>query len=454
METFFRKQNLDERLLKTLKEMKIKTPTEIQQNTLKPALRGKDILAHAPTGSGKTLAYCVPLVQRMAECSKIVPGVFAVVFVPTKDLVVQTAAVLKSLLLHFPQFAVVELADEEEKTAHAHPTVLVTTPSSSHRWLHDNTALVKNVKIVVVDEADVLLETPRAQKIERATAFLPRSFQTFFASATLNMETERVFSYFFPKGVSEISIGEKKIRLKHLALVCEQKEKFLLLYAIIKTNLLEGRFLVFTKFIDTAYKIFLFLQAFGESVCVINPEMPLNIRTKKVVEFNRGKYTHGIIPAIDHLQDAGLYRGVDFKKVDVVLNFDCPDSPTKYTHYVGRTARGGQKGTALTFVTSSDEGNFSAIKENTGEIDSLPVDKEALGSFSYRVGDVLSKLTKIHIQEFRVAEVKKELLGAEELKMHFRSHDIDTEELSKNTAEKAASTTTGVAEYLVKKQTA
>lgn len=429
----FREYGLDERILKALKKMKIKKPTEIQKKTIPDVLKGKNVLAQGRTGTGKTLAYCIPIIHRMANCTEKEAQIQAVIFVPTEDLSEQVSMVLHKLLKYLPQICILNLTKEENSfTRIEKQTIAVTTAPGIHNFVTKHPRVLREeVKIIVIDEADLIFSTQHGSQIERAAAFLPPVFQTFVTTATLNIETERISKIFFKQGMKIVSTKKEKGKIKQLKIECNQEEKFLLLYSIIKENILKGRFIIFTNSIESSYKIFLFLSKLGISICLLNPQLPLNVRTKTASEFNQKKYENAVIPDLNFENNMGMCRGIDFKGVDVVLNFDFPIDKVSYIHRIGRTARASSCGIAISFVIPKEEGLYSEIVEKN-LIEIFSISEETKNNFRYRTKDVLSKLTQNYIKQFRVNEVKEILLKSKELKDHFSRNKSDVEELTEN----------------------
>lgn len=253
-------------------------------------------------------------------------------------------------------------------------------------------------------------------------------------------------------------------KLLEYCVQCTKKDKFLLLYVILKLQLIKGKCLVFVDGIDSCYRVKLFLDQFGIRSCVLNSELPLNSRYHAIQEFNRGVYDY-IIASDEYslqgekdsededsekeeeqpskskkrkLADAdkeyGVSRGVDFKNVAAVINFDFPVSAKAYTHRIGRTARGGKKGMSLSLVasdSSEEQARFELIegrrKAEGHTVQPYQFDMNQVNGFRYRAEDALSRINKVRIRNARQKELRKELLNSEKLKSHFedRPRDLD-----------------------------
>lgn len=280
---------------------------------------------------------------------------------------------------------------------------------------------------------------------------------------------------------------------------CAEDEKFLLLYVIFKLKLIKGKCIVFVGDIDRCYRVKLYLEQFGIKSCVLNSELPVNSRIHIVEEFNKNVYD--IIVATDEHEilgdededdtekpagepeasaksvasqageevinpksgglakkrrkiakkdkEYGISRGIDFKNVACVLNFDLPTTSKSYTHRIGRTARAGNTGMALSFVipktlyrkhkptsfptTKHDEEVLEKITKHQAkkgkEVKPYDFDMKQLDAFRYRMGDALRAVTRVVIREARTRELRQELLKSEKLKRHFEENPGDLHHL-------------------------
>lgn len=269
---------------------------------------------------------------------------------------------------------------------------------------------------------------------------------------------------------------------------CGEDEKFLLAYVIFKLRLIKGKCIIFVSDIDRCYRLKLFFEQFGIRSCILNSELPLNSRVHVVEEFNRNVYD--IIIAADEKNDMlgddeaadgegdgakekaaegdddaetetkrpkkkakkskgdkeyGVSRGVDFKKVSAVINFDLPTTASSYTHRIGRTARAGQTGMALSFVVpkelyrkhvptstptaEKDEKVMAKIIRQQAkrgkEVKPYNFNMEQVDPFRYRMNDALRAVTKVAIREARTRELRQELLKSEKLKRYFEENPTE-----------------------------
>ncbi|PJF18873.1 hypothetical protein PSACC_01285 [Paramicrosporidium saccamoebae] len=443
---------LDARLTRILLRNNITKPTLIQEKAIPLALAGKDLLAKAKTGSGKTLAYLLPILQRLLTVSKA--GVRTLILVPTKELARQVAETTTSYLHYAPkELCCLNLAGEEslqlQKSMLAvHPSVLISTPSRLLPHLDSKALLLDSLDFFVVDEADLVLSFGYTQDLERIVQeFLPKTVQTFLMSATLTGEMEKLKSLVMRNPVIlklQEAEEEDQNLLQQYVIRCEQEDKFILMYVVLKLKLLKGKLLVFANDVERCFRLKLFLEQFGIKTCLLNPELPLQSRHHIVDEFNRGVYdiiiasdteSSAVVPKKGKKhgktdKEGGVARGVDFRHVDVVVNFDLPQRVDSYVHRVGRTARGGNTGTALSFVSSTcDETILRAIgadqEQRGSQIIPHEFDLKQIDGFRYRCSDALRAVTKVAIHTARLQAAKDEIVKSEKLKTFFEERPKD-----------------------------
>ena len=240
--------------------------------------------------------------------------------------------------------------------------------------------------------------------------------------------------------------GENKLSQSYIR--SERDDKFLLIYALLKLNLLKGKSLIFVNTIDSCYNLKLFLEKFSIRSCVLNSELPQNSRLHIIEEFNKDVYE--IIIATDESvntpandkqskksrKDAefSVSRGIDFQNIQNVINFDFPTTADKYIHRIGRTARGTNSGTALSFVSSKEENYLQQLEEKlskNGEIvlKSYQFKMSEIDTFRYRVNGVMKSITKLAIRNARVKEIKTEIFNSTKLQTYFEENPRDLEVL-------------------------
>ncbi|KAF1818344.1 P-loop containing nucleoside triphosphate hydrolase protein [Dissoconium aciculare CBS 342.82] len=518
---------LDPRLLQAIHQQNFEAPTPIQARAIPPVLQGQGILARAKTGSGKTLAYLLPILHSILlrkDADKRAKATTTLILVPTNVLAAQVTTTINEISKTCGQVIKGQNITRKEDTSVTkarlaeYPDIVVATPARAAQCINEETLQTKELKHVVVDEADLLLSYGHEESLSSIAGFLPPGVQTIMMSATIRTEVGTVSSLFFGTDeankptILDMSSEEaaEAQTLTQYKLRTAEDEKFLLIYAIFKLNLIPGKIIMFVADIDRCYRVKLFLEQFGVRSCVLNSELPVNNRLHVVEEFNRGVYdiiiaadegevmgnehggkkrrkaeeeaeeedeeqevTNQDKPAEEDSAPAeaeakpkarpkrqrredreyGVSRGIDFRNVTCVLNFDLPLTAKSYTHRIGRTARGGQNGMALSFYVptehyrkhkptsipqcENDEETMLKIEASQSkkgrEVKEWGLNWDNLAPFRYRLADALRGVTRIAVREARTSELRHELVKSEKLKRHFEENPQDLRHLRHDT---------------------
>lgn len=505
---------LDERLTQCIVEERFEQPTAVQSRTIPLIQAGKSVAVRAKTGTGKTMAYLLPVVDSILRSGSL-PSIQALILTPSKELSSQISSILQRFSQKCGKsLTYVNLSRAEDDTVtrsrlQEKPSIIVATPGRYSQFLDAGLTTTASIKHLVIDEADLILSYGYDDDLRNIASSLSSSVQTVFISATLRTdgdELEGIFSKSGPVEMVDMSAQEleEQSKLEQYVVATAEDEKFLLLYAIFKLKLIRGKIIIFVADVDRCYRLKLFLEQFGVRSCVLNSELPVNSRLHVVEEFNKGVYdtliaaddnevvgeghkpgkrneadesgderieqqsgTEGEMnkgtsttqPAKKKIkkrdQDAefGVSRGIDFRRVTCVLNFDLPQSSRSYTHRTGRTARAGEKGMALSFYVPSDlyrkhkptsipqcandEKILARIKrkqeEDGKELEQWQFDMEKLVGFKYRLADALRAVTRIAVREARTRELRQELINSAKLERHFEEHPEDLRHLRHDT---------------------
>ena len=469
-ENTFNSMNLDDRLLKSISKQGWSCPTPVQDKVIPLVLEGKDVVARAKTGSGKSAAYLIPTIQKIIQNKEIGKRLLqCLVILPSKELCKQ--AYDQMILLTSYCSKDVQGLDIGNKTVvdaklllSKSPDFIFATPSKLLANMHNGTINMKNFEILVIDEADIMFSYGYEKELNELINHLPATYQALMLSATISDDVTALKKKFLTNPVV-LRVDEKDLpteaQLAQYLIKCEPNEKFLLLVSLLKLNLLHGKTLLFVNNITRCYKVKLFLEQFAVASCVLNSELPQNSRLHIVEQFNKGIYD--IIIATDEATEVskgaeatetggavhqsistkakkeqkdkeyGVSRGIDFKNVENVLNFDFPANPESYIHRVGRTARGNSTGTALSLVTAGDEDilhkvNAKLSASHTEVEDVLKpylFKMNEIEGFKYRVNDALRAVTKASIREARLKEIKTEIINSNKLKTFFEENPND-----------------------------
>ncbi|ORM41314.1 putative ATP-dependent RNA helicase DDX56 [Babesia sp. Xinjiang] len=389
----FGKRNLHPTLLESLAH-KYTTFTDIQKKTIPIILAGKDVLIKAQTGSGKTLAALIPVVNYLYESISSISEsqVVVLVVVPTTELVTQTIQVLTSLLKN--RIAVKAAVDSERIIAN----VIVSKPQNAlyHAREHQST-----LKKVVLDEADLLFEfgfkneTLQLAEVLRHFGRL-KHFQTILLSATLDQDVQGLANLILYKPVYvEAEFKPTMGSIKEFYVEVEEDDKSLYTYALLKMEALPHPTLIFTNSDERAYMIKTLLAKLSIDARTLSRLLSPRMRQALLTSFNQGSINVLIVADDERGDKLCATRGVDFKSVQCVLNFDAPADVTVYTHRIGRTGRMGNVGSSITFICPGDTTLLEELQaDKARNVQQLQVAKGVFESMRYRVDDVAKGVTK------------------------------------------------------------
>ncbi|XP_054612903.1 probable ATP-dependent RNA helicase DDX56 isoform X1 [Dunckerocampus dactyliophorus] len=422
----FHEMGLDDRLLKAVADLGWSQPTLIQEKAIPLALEGKDLLARARTGSGKTAAYAVPVIQRILASKQTVreQDVRALILVPTKELGHQVQAMMRELTAYCSRdVRVADVSGRADVSAQRpilmeKPDVVVGTPSRVLAHINaQNLVLHASLEMLVVDEADLLFSFGFEADLKNLLCHLPKIYQSFLMSATFSEDVQTLKELLLHNPVTLKLQGcllPDASQLQQYTIKCEEEDKFLLIYTLLKLRLVQGKSLIFVSEVSRCYRLKLFLEQFSIPACVLNSELPVQSRCHIITQFNQGFYDYIIAtdersladPAATqrpagkgkkkkkagNLQDKeyGVSRGVDFQNVANVINFDFPATVESYIHRVGRTARADNPGTALSFISHFQLALLKEVEEVlTGDnaesaLKPYQFKMEAIEGFRYR----------------------------------------------------------------------
>jgi ATP-dependent RNA helicase RhlE len=362
---------LDAALLRGIADMGFTEATAIQSAALPAALAGKDILASAMTGSGKTAAFVLPILQRLI--SRPSGSTRALVVTPTRELASQVHQHIRELGRHTPIRSVAVFGGvkpgPQEKALKAGVDVVVACPGRLLDHMRQSWMRFDQLEILVLDEADRMLDMGFLPDIKRILRQLPERRQTMLFSATLPKPIVALSRDLLVRperlGVERGTSPAKGIRQAAVS-VHEQDKKELLL------SMLRGEVrqaLVFTRTKHRANRLAKFLGNSGISCDRIHGNRSQPQRESALAAFKSGRIR--VLVATDVAS-----RGIDVEALSHVINFDVPGQPEDYVHRVGRTARAGATGDALTFVSPSEEGGLRAIERTVGR----RIDRRQIGA--------------------------------------------------------------------------
>lgn len=465
----FHELELDDRILKAVAKLGWLQPTLIQEKAIPLMLEGKDILIRARTGSGKTAAFAIPLIQKilMNKRTQKKQEIKGLIVAPSKELCKQIHDVVINLTTKCSrEVTAVDVSPQADLSAQKlllteNPDIVIGTPSRVLQHLKaNNMKLKRTLETLIIDEADLIFSFGYEDEIKNLLNYLPTVYQAALASATLS-EDVITLKKMVLHNPATLKLEEPPLaplsQLSHYSLAAEENDKAAILYALLKLKLIRGKTIIFVNTVDRCYKLKLFLEQFGIPTCVLNSELPAVSRCRAVTQFNTG--TYDIIIASDeksleepHIvkvkkgkrrkdKESGVARGIDFQFVSNVINFDFPCDVNSYIHRAGRTARGNNQGTALSFVSIRERPLLDQLEEELKHCynrDSLfktyQFKLEEVEGFRYRAKDAWKAVTRIAVREARLKEIKQEVLTCQKLKSYFEDNPRDLQSLRQDKA--------------------
>jgi ATP-dependent RNA helicase DDX18/HAS1 len=364
----FTELNLSQKTMQAIQEMKFENMTEIQRRGIPPLLAGRDVLGAAKTGSGKTLAFLIPAVEMLSSLRfKPRNGTGVIVVSPTRELALQIFGVARDLMqFHSQTFGIVigganRSAEAEKLTKGVN--LLIATPGRLLDHLQNTKGFIyKNVKALIIDEADRILEVGFEDEMRQIVKILPKEErQTMLFSATQTTKVEDLARISLRPGPLYINVDHQKEHstvegLEQGYVICDSDKRFLLLFSFLKRN--KGKkIIVFMSSCNCVKYHSELLNYIDLNVLELHGNLKQQKRTNTFFEFCNAK--QGTMVCTDVAA-----RGLDIPSVDWIVQFDPPDDPRDYIHRVGRTARGSNgKGRSLMFLQPNEVGFLSHLKE-------------------------------------------------------------------------------------------
>jgi len=359
--TSFHTLGLSEPLLRDLTAAGLLVPTPIQAQAIPPALEGRDVIGCAQTGTGKTAAFVVPMIERLAMLPKGQPQ--ALILAPTRELALQICTSIEKLgrSHHISATVVVGGSDMQAQIRglRQRPDIIVATPGRllDHMW--NGTINLAPIKILVLDEADRMLDMGFAPQINQILDALPLERQTLLFSATLPTDVTRLVQASL-NGAVRVMVTPHSTTAEGVTQAVHHttsQEKTKLLVALLAAE--RGTVLVFVRTKSRVDRLGQTLEQAGHRVAVIHGDRSLPQRLRALDGFKRGQVR--ILVATDVAA-----RGIDVANIGHVVNYDLPNCPEDYIHRIGRTARMKMTGRATSFVAFEEREQLRAIETLLG----------------------------------------------------------------------------------------
>jgi ATP-dependent RNA helicase RhlE len=342
-----------------------KTPTPVQREAIPVVLAGSDVIGCAETGTGKTAAFLLPIIQRLSESFR--PGLRVLVLAPTRELALQIQENYTALNQQQTNRSVIAIGGANIRTQLAQlrrgAAVLIATPGRLLDLIERGAVNLSTTEVLVLDEADRMLDMGFWPAIRRVLALLPAKRQTLLFSATMSASIEQLARSTTkdPKLVEVSTRGRAAKLVDQLAYSIAQESKTALLLELLEKE--RDRFervLIFTRTRRGAERLSHVLQARDHSVRRIHADRSQSQREEALRAFSDGRAR--VLVATDIAA-----RGLDINAVSHVINYDVPAAPEDYVHRIGRTGRAGSRGEAISIVAPVDESAIRAIERLTGQ---------------------------------------------------------------------------------------
>ena len=350
----FSELNLKPELLASLQKLKYEVPTEVQEKSIPLLLQGKDLVVRSKTGSGKTFAFLLPILQNLSPENKLQ----AIILSPTRELAQQTDKEAHKLIpssktvLLYGGVSITPQIDKLDRGAQ----IAVATPGRVLDHMERGTIDFSNIRFVVLDEADRMLDMGFIDDVEKILRATPRNRQTMLFSATMPEQVVKISNRYMKEPetlmLQQDEITVKKIRQRVLGI--DRKLKLDLLVKILKDKDVH-KTMIFCNTKDWAERLGDILWKKRFKATSIHSGLSQNKRNQVIQDFNNGRYN--VLVATDVAA-----RGLHIEGVSHVINYDIPRNPKDYVHRIGRTGRAGKEGDAITFVTQIDEHLLRAVE--------------------------------------------------------------------------------------------
>ncbi len=373
----FEELGLSEKVLKAVADAGYKEPTEIQKQAIPPALEGRDVLGLAQTGSGKTAAFVLPMLVRLERGRAKARMPRTLILEPTRELAAQVYEAFQTLGKYHRLKVALLIGgvsfDEQSRIIDRGADVIIATPGRLLDHFERGKLLLTGIEVLVIDEADRMLDMGFIPDIERIVKLLPVTRQTLFFSATMPSEIEQLTARFLhlpvtvqaqPPSSTAETIDQRLV----LAPVDERQKRAKLREVIDARRDEIKNAIIFANRKKTVEILAKSLAKHGYNAGALHGDMDQYERLETLQKFRDGEITYLVASDV-------AARGLDIPDVSHVFNYDVPVSPEDYVHRIGRTGRAGRKGTAVTLVTPEDFKALLAIEELIGK--DIPWEGEA-----------------------------------------------------------------------------
>ena len=371
---YFDELNLDDRLLDALYEMRFDECTPIQEQAIPPLLEGHDLIGIAQTGTGKTAAYLLPVLDRLCSGQYPEGNINCLIMVPTRELAMQIDQALEAFSYYLPFSGVAVYGgndgiryEQELRGMKRGADIVVATPGRLISHLSLGNVDLSKVSFFVLDEADRMLDMGFHDDIMKIASYLPAQRQTLLFSATMPDDIQQLANSLLTNPVEvRIAVSKPAEGIDHKAYICYEPQKMRILETELKGKQISKAIMFVSKKVkvkDLAIK----MRKMGFNLAQMHSDLTQEERNHVMQDFKAGRIN--LIVATDIIA-----RGIDIDDIQLVINYDVPHEPEDYIHRIGRTARAGKEGRAITLVGEDDQFYFGKIEKFLGEeIPKLPL---------------------------------------------------------------------------------
>lgn len=391
MSTFYEFE-IHHNIHRALNHMGFEEATPIQEKTIPIALTGRDIIGQAQTGTGKTVAFGVPLVNMVDVEAEKIQGI---VIAPTRELVIQVAEEINKIgrfnNVHALAIYGGQEMNKQIRSLKKKPQIIVATPGRLMDHMRRKTIRLKTIQMVVLDEADEMLNMGFIEDITMILSEMPEEKQTLLFSATMSKAVLQIAKTYM-KDPETVAIKAKEVTVQNISQLCykvSEKEKFPALCRLLDVNNPELA-IVFGRTKRRVDELSEALNKFGYKAEGIHGDISQDKRSSIMRRFKEGRIN--LLVATDVAA-----RGLDISGVSHVYNFDLPQDPESYVHRIGRTGRAGKTGIALTFVAPAEIDHIKTIEKVTKrkmEWVSVPTKEEAIENQQRKAADLLLEIAE------------------------------------------------------------
>jgi len=342
------------KILEILDRLHFTVPTPIQYQSIPTALSGKDIMGIAQTGTGKTLAFGVPMIQRLATS-----GGTGLVILPTRELALQVDETINKISKGLNVKTAVLIGGQNMNRQigllRGKPDIIIVTPGRLVDHLERKTINLSKVSVLVLDEADRMLDMGFAPQIKRILSSVPKERQTMLFSATMPSNIIQIAKTYMrlPVRVEVAPSGSAAANVTHEIFIVKRESKLALLETVLKEY--NGSTLIFSRTKFGAKKIAHAIRKMGYTASEIHSNRSLHQRLRALSGFKKGAYQFLVATDI-------AARGIDVTNIELIINFDMPDNAEDYVHRIGRTGRAGHSGHAISFAMPNQKYDIRIIE--------------------------------------------------------------------------------------------